>query len=293
MKSTITTCLLVLLTVVASGTYAIDLGDILNKTKQEQQAAPTTQQEQNQQTLSKEEGLNLFGEVSLADEVGIGRQVAGNLLGAAPLVKDDKLQKYVNSVGRWVALQSDRPDLEWHFSVIDSTDINAFAVPGGYVMVTKGLYQTLNSEAELAGVLAHEIGHVVRKHHLKLMKQGQLLEIGSKLLSQKVATKDEAIKKFIGSGAELFARSLDKNAEYEADRVAVVLATRAGYDSYGLPTVLQEIGQAGADESRVSLLFKTHPHPDNRLVKLGDAMGTAFDSYKGKTVAERFYRIKK
>jgi predicted Zn-dependent protease len=73
----------------------------------------------------------------------------------------------------------------------------------------------------------------------------------------------------------------------------VVLATRAGYDSYGLPAVLQEIGHAGADDSRVSLLFKTHRHPDDRLARRGDVMGTAFDRYKGKTVAERFYRIKK
>jgi predicted Zn-dependent protease len=293
MKRRITTCLLVLLACVATGAYAVGLGDILKKIEPEQQPAPTTQQEPKQQTPLEEQGLNLFGEVSLADEVRIGRRVAGNLLGTAPLVKDDQLQKYINSVGRLVSLLSDRADLEWHFGVIDSTDLNAFAAPGGYIMVTKGLYQTLKSEAELAGVLAHEIGHVIRKHHLKLMQQGRLLEIGSQLLSQTVGTKDEAIKKLIGSGAEVCARSLDKNAEYEADRIAVVLATRAGYDSYGLPAVLQEIGHAGADDSRVSLLFKTHPHPDDRLVRLGDAMGTAFDRYKGKTMAERFYRIKK
>jgi len=285
--------LFVLLIFVASGAYAVGFGDILKKINPEQRPAPTTQKEAKQQTPAEDEGVNLFGEVSLADEVRIGRRVAGNLLGAAPLVKDEKLQKYVNSVGRWVALQSDRPDLEWHFGVIDSTDINAFAAPGGYVMVTKGLYQAVNSEAELAGVLAHEIGHVIRKHHLKLMQQGRFLEIGSQFLSQKVGTKNEAIKKLVGSGAEVFARNLDKNAEYEADQIAVVLAARAGYDSYGLPAVLQEIGHAGADDSRVSLLFKTHPHPDDRLVRLGDAMGTAFDRYKGKTVAERFYRIKK
>lgn len=293
MKRTMATCLLVLL---ASGAYAVDLGDILKKIKPEQ-PAPTTPQETQQTPTDEENLLNLFGEVSLEDEVKIGRQVAGNLLGAAPLVKDDRLQRYVNSVGRWVALQSakesDHPDLEWHFGVIDSTDINAFAAPGGYVMVTKGLYQRLTSEAELAGVLAHEIGHVIRKHHLKLMQKGRLLEIGSRLLSKKVGSKDEAIKRLIGSGAEVFARSLDKNAEYEADRIAVVLATRAGYDSYGLPAVLQEIGHTGSDDSRVSLLFKTHPHPDDRLVHLGDAMGTAFDRHKGKIVAERFYRIRK
>lgn len=293
MKRTITTCLLVLL---ATGAYAVDLGDILRKIKPEQ-SAPATPQEPMQAPPEEEEGLSLFGEISLSDEVKIGRRVTGNLLGAAPLVKDDQLQKYVNSVGRWVALQSakesNHPDLEWHFGVIDSTDINAFAAPGGYIMVTKGLYQSLNSEAELAGVLAHEVGHVIRRHHLKLMQQGRLLDMGSRLLSKKVGSNDEAIKKLIGSGAEVFARSLDKDAEYEADRIAVVLATRAGYDSWGLPAVLQQIGHSGADDSRVGLLFKTHPHPDDRLVRLDADMGTAFDLYKGKTVAERFYRLKK
>ena len=291
MHKTIATCLSLLL-VLASGAAAIDLGEILKQITPEQQSVPTTQ-EQKQQTPPEAGSINLFGEVPLADEVRIGRRVAGNLLGAVPLVKDDRLQRYVNSVGRWVALQSDRPDMVWHFAVIDSIDINAFAAPGGYVLMTKGLYQALSSEAELAGVLAHEIGHVIRKHHLKLMQQGRWLEIGSQLLSQKVGTKDEAIKKLIGSGAEICARSLDKGAEYEADRIAVVLATRAGYDSYGLPAVLQAIGHTGTDDSRMGLLFKTHPHPDERLVQLGEAMGTAFDRYQGITLAGRLYEMKK
>jgi beta-barrel assembly-enhancing protease len=293
MKRRITIFLFALLTSISINAYAADLKDILKIIEPEQQKKtnPDTQQETRQQP-PEEEGLNLFGEVPLADEVRIGRRVAGNLLGAAALVKDDKLQNYVNNVGRWIAMQSERPDLDWHFGVIDSTDINAFAAPGGYVMVTKGLYQKLNSEAELAGVLAHEIGHVIRKHHLKLMQQGRLLELGTQFLSQKVGSKDESIKKLIGSGAEVFARSLDKDAEYEADRIAVVLVTRGGYDSFSLPAVLQEIGHTGADDSRVSLLFKTHPHPDDRLVHLDEAMGSDFDRYNGKTVTERFYRLK-
>lgn len=137
---------------------------------------------------------------SKEEEIAIGRQIAGNLLGAAPLVKDEGLQKYVNQVGRWVALQSERPDLPWHFGVIESTDINAFAAPGGYIFVTRGLYGLLGSEAELAGVLAHEIGHVIRQHHLKLLQQSRLIDVGGKLLS-KQAGDNSAVQKVIGSGA--------------------------------------------------------------------------------------------
>jgi len=91
------------------------------------------------------------------EELAIGRQAAGNLLGAAPLVNDLKLQQYVNLVGRWVASRSERADLNWRFGVVDSNDLNAFAAPGGYIFVTKGLYRLLHNESELAGVLAHEM----------------------------------------------------------------------------------------------------------------------------------------
>lgn len=241
--------------------------------------------------LQKPSGSANLGGYSEAEEVAIGRQIAGNLLGAAPLVQDNKLQKYVNNVGRWVATQSERPDLAWHFGVLETDDINAFAAPGGYIFVTRGLYNKLGNEAELAGVLAHEIGHVIRKHHLKILQQGKLLDAGSRLLGKQVG--DDRISGLIGSGAEIVSRSLDKGAEFEADRIGVVLAARAGYDVYGLPGVLQEIGHSTADDSSVALLFKTHPHPDERLSKLGDAIDSRFDGLEGQTAAKRLYKIKK
>lgn len=228
---------------------------------------------------------------SVEEEVAIGRQIVGNLLGAAPLVKDAKLQKYVNNVGRWVANQSERPELEWHFGVIDSNDVNAFAAPGCYIFVTRGLYRLLQSEAELAGVLAHEVGHVIRQHHLKILQQSKLLDLGSQLVAKNVGGNDK-VQGLIGSGAEIVSRSLDKEAEFEADRIAVVLATRAGYDSFGLPAVLQQIGHFAKNDGDVALLLKTHPHPDDRLGKLGAAMDDRFDGVKGKTLEKRLYRVK-
>lgn len=230
---------------------------------------------------------------SKEEEISLGREIAGNLLGAAPLVKDEALQKYVNSVGRWVASQSERPDLPWRFGVIESEDINAFAAPGGYVMITKGLYRKLSNEAQLAGVLGHEIGHVVKKHQLKVLQKQQLLNIGAGFLSDKYAKDNKLASKAIGTGAEISARSLDKSAEYEADRLGLSYATRAGYEPYGLTEVLQTIGQTNKNDSSVALLFKTHPHPDERLVALGDAIGSRLDNIKnGKTLEKRFYQLK-
>ncbi|HEY9277750.1 MAG TPA: M48 family metallopeptidase [Methylotenera sp.] len=230
---------------------------------------------------------------SKEEEITLGREIAGNLLGAAPLVKDAALQKYVNSVGRWVASQSERPELPWRFGVIESEDINAFAAPGGYIMLTKGLYRKLTNEAQLAGVLGHEIGHVVKKHQLKVLQKQQLLNMGAGFLSSKYAKDNKLVSRAIGTGAEISARSLDKSAEYEADRLGLSYAARAGYEPYGLTEVLQAIGQTNKTDGSVALLFKTHPHPDERLVALGDAIGNKLDNIKsGKTLENRFYQLK-
>lgn len=268
--------------------YGFNLGDLKSaaeEAKKKRDAAAAAKIE-----LEKKAKAAGLMEYSEEEEAAIGRQIAGNLLGAAPLVKDPQLQKYVNNVGRWVASQSERPDLPWHFGVIETSDINAFAAPGGYIFVTRGLYQMLNEESELAGVLAHEVGHVIRKHHLKILQKSQAVDQGGKLLERQ-AGGNERIRNLIGNGAEIVARSLDKNAEFESDRIAVVLAARAGYEAYGLPQVLQGIGHTGNDD-KVALLFKTHPHPDERFARLGDSMGSRFDNLKGKTLEPRFYRIK-
>jgi predicted Zn-dependent protease len=235
-----------------------------------------------------------LGEISQEEEIKIGKEIAGNLLGAAPLVKDDGLQQYVNRVGRWVASQSERPDLPWHFGVIESEDINAFATPGGFVLITKGLYRKLKNEAQLAGVLGHEISHVVKKHHLEILKKSQLISWGTGLVKDNMkGAGGGLVKNLIGNGAEICARGLDKDSEYEADRMGVILTARAGYDPYGLPDVLQEIGHVAKDDSSVALLFKTHPAPDDRLLKLGDAMGNRLDAVTGgKTLEERFYKLR-
>ncbi|PPD50579.1 MAG: peptidase [Methylotenera sp.] len=230
---------------------------------------------------------------SRAEEVALGREISGSVLGAASLVNDADLQKYVNNVGRWVASQSERPDLPWKFGVIESSDLNAFAAPGGYVLVTKGLYQKLQNEAQLAGVLGHEIAHVVKKHQLKVLQKQQLLGYGAGKLGELFSKNDKVAKKVIDSGAEISARSLDKDAEFEADRMGMVLATRAGYDAFSLGEVLQTIGQTNKTDNSVALLFKTHPHPDERLAKLGSSAGNKFDQVQhGKTLENRFYTLK-
>jgi beta-barrel assembly-enhancing protease len=289
--------IIVMLALVMPQADAFDLGDALKDAVKGNTSEKTTTggKDASSAKTAKNESKPAFSlqNPSRQDEINLGREITGNLLGAAPLVNDTALQTYVNKVGRWVANQGERADLPWHFGVIASDDINAFAAPGGYVVITRGLYRKLENEAQLAGVLAHEIAHVIRNHHLKILQKSQLLDFGAGLLSKQLGEENEVIQKVIGSGAEICARSLDKNAEFEADRMGVVLTARAGYEPYGLPEVLQAIGQTSKDDGRVALLFKTHPLPDDRLVKLDEAIGNRLDKIKdGKTLGERFYRLK-
>ena len=291
--------LFVLLATLASGAGAIDLDklkkleDQIKGTAEPSSPAPKAPASAQGAPTEQMPTIPPIGNVPEADEIKIGRQIAGNLLGAAPLVNNPALQGYVNRVGRWVASASERPDLKWTFGVIESNDVNAFAAPGGYVFLTRGLYRLLRDESELAGVLGHEIAHVVRKHHLKLLQKSQAIDVGSTLLKKQIGDQKIA-KTLIGSGAEILARGLDKDAEFEADRMGVVLAARAGYEPFGLPAVLQEISAASADSSSVALLFKTHPHPDERLARLGEAMGANFDKLKNsKSLKERLVPLPK
>jgi beta-barrel assembly-enhancing protease len=230
-------------------------------------------------------------EISQEEEIAIGKDLAATLLGAAPLVNDPKLQRYVNNVGRWIASQSERPDLPWQFGVLEAPQLNAFAVPGGTVFITRGLLERMRSEAELAGVLGHEITHVVKKHHLKAIQKGAMTALAGDALS--MALKDRggsvAREKLISLGTEMYGRGLDKSDELEADRFGVVIAARAGYDAYGLPAVLQTLQSLNAQDSQLALMFKTHPAPGERLDALSERMQPVLDAYSRQPqLGERF-----
>lgn len=241
-------------------------------------------------------GKNLRDAVRDVDEkqeAEIGREYAALLVGAAPLLANAEVQRYVNRVGRWVALHTERPDLDWQFGVLDSDNINAFATPGGYVLITKGLLARLKNEAELAGVLAHETAHVVKKHHLNAMKKGKGVEAGANVVSmyleQQGGRNAAAKEKLMGGMKEIMLRGLDKDDEFEADRMGVVIAARAGYDPFGLPSVLQMLQSLNPKDSELALMFATHPDPGSRLDALDRAMGTRLEPFaRQPQAAERY-----
>ncbi|NBT76211.1 MAG: peptidase [Betaproteobacteria bacterium] len=204
---------------------------------------------------------------SAQEELAVGRLVAGQILGAAKLLPNAELQRYVNLVGRRVADQSERKDAAWAFGVIDSSAINAFAGPGGKILITSALLQILESEDELAAVLAHEVAHVVRKHHYRVIRKQRMLEFGA----QSVAIKEDSSgmsEKLSGMVAQVLARGLDQSAEFEADRDGMVYAARAGYDASALIRVMEKLSAVSAKDPAGELLLSTHPSAENRRITM-------------------------
>ncbi len=209
--------------------------------------------------------------ISEKEEIQIGRELAGRMLGQIELVNDDNVQAYVNRVGRWVASQSERPDLPWRFGVANAGNVNALAMPGGTILITRGLYDLLDNEAQLAGVLGHEIAHVVKRHHVNVMRQQKLVSAGANIASARSGNNvlgQQALNFF----RNLFISGLDKNSEFDADATGVILAARAGYNAFGLAEVLHKIGARGGADPSVADLFGSHPSPAERLSKLGELL---------------------
>ena len=237
-----------------------------------------------------------------AQEELIGQQAALTILSGAPLVNAPEIQTYVNRVGHWIALQSERPDLEWRFGVVNSRAANAWAAPGGYVFITSGMLANMQSEAELAGVLAHEITHVTQKHHLKAVQKSLRNELlvdiasmardstGSDSRTAQMSY-DPRIQQLNKSLGNLYDKGLSRDDEYEADRLGVALAARAGYDPFGLAVVLQTLGSHKADDSTLKAMLKTHPSTNDRLKKLEPVLEELSETAEGQTLDERFASI--
>jgi beta-barrel assembly-enhancing protease len=234
-------------------------------------------------------------ELTEAEEQEAGDGMAASFLGAVPIHKDAELQRYVNRVGRWVAAQSLRPDIKWSFAVLDTPTINAFAVPGGTIFVSAGLLKRLKSEAELAGVLGHEVAHVMQRHHVKAIQAAAKTDLAKMVATEAIdsragrsALSKEGIKLLTNTGLDVMTKGLDKSDEYEADRIGAVLAARAGYDPYGMVAVVQMLAAMKPEESGVSLLMSTHPTPSDRLVELEKLVATLDKHATQPQVQERF-----
>lgn len=224
------------------------------------------------------------------EELDLGRVVAARILATYPLSKNERLQEYVTLVGNTVALYSARPALPWHFSVLDTPDVNAFAAPGGYVFVTTGALAQMHSEAELAAVLGHEIAHVTEKHILKEVKRANVFSAGVDAVSASYGSgglTEELGKKISNLANEkLFKTGIGRREELDSDRIGVELAEAAGYRAsayVGFLEVLQ--GLSDAHSSSFKTLAATHPKPADRVKAIHIA-----EADKGRLLDDRWAR---
>lgn len=244
------------------------------------------------------------GDLSEKNERNMGAQMVAIVLGSAPVHSNKELQSYVNRVGYWVALHSERPKLEWQFAVVDTSAVNAFAMPGGFIVVTSGMLDLLSNEAELAAVLAHEIAHVNNRHYLKAMEKMESLSLASDIAffagdvyqanrgdNNREFYRNKAVaKKLLNTTAELYSKGLERGDEFEADSHAVTLVARAGYDPYAVAHVLQKLASLSTDDSNLQLLFNSHPKPDDRI----DSVQATFDQLslsQGAVIEKRFVQV--
>lgn len=210
------------------------------------------------------------------EEYYLGRAVAAMILAKYQLYNNNQIQHYLNLVGQTVALSSERPYTHggYHFAVLDTEEVNAFACPGGIIFITKGMLKSLNNEEELAAVLAHEVAHVSLRHGVSAIKASRwadvVLAIGteaaksytsaeiSKLVSLFEDSIDDVFKKIVVNG-------YGKDQEIEADEKGIAYANNAGFDPKGLPAFLDRL----IDSHKASKdgLFKTHPGTKERTEK--------------------------
>jgi len=202
------------------------------------------------------------------DEVQAGKEITAIYLGAAPLLEDSAAQRYVNLVGRHLADQSTRPALPWTFGILATESVNAFSAPGGFVLLTQGLMDLLETEDELAAILAHEIAHVVREHHWAIIQKQQQASALIARMQGNMKSQNALFSEMNSLFSDMMTRGLDKEAEFEADRDAVVLPANAGYDSSAMLSVLEKLDSLKADSAETQLLFQTHPSPMQRMDQL-------------------------
>jgi beta-barrel assembly-enhancing protease len=220
--------------------------------------------------------------VSPAIEDSMGQSVAVSLTNSYQLTRDTALNKYVSLVGLTIVNASDRPVGNWQFGVLESNEVNAFAGPNGYIFVTRGALNQMDNEAQLAGVLAHEVTHVLHHHGLEGVKNSATVEFAKSLadtyvndptgLSRQLATPAIATVAKNGYG---------QGQENDADATAIRLMAAAGYDANGLPQFLSKLQSAGGGA------FSTHPGKAERISKTR-AIIAHLGNPKGKTLADRF-----
>jgi len=211
--------------------------------------------------------------ISEDEELKIGADVSAKIRQRFGVVQDPAITTYVTLVGTLLARTTDRPDLPWTFVVLDTDGVNAFAAPGGYVHVTRGALGLIQNEAQLAGVLGHEIGHVTRKHTVNAITKSKIVSAGTN-----AALKDRSalLDRFADAAYKsVLENAFDRGDELDADGVGVGLARRVGYAPGALADFLARLDERNSGQPEPNGLFASHPETKERITKIHALAGGA------------------
>jgi len=208
--------------------------------------------------------------ISQQQEVQMGQEYATQINAQLPIVQDPELNRYINVLGDSIARLTSRADLDWHFFIVDSKEVNAFAVPGGFVYVNRGLIERTDRMDEVAGVLGHEIGHVLRRHTVKQMEKAQGANIGVTLacVLTSICNSQVAGAAINIAGGAVFAR-FSRQDEAEADQEGFNNVVRAGISPVGMVTMFQKLlEERKSRPAGVEAWFLTHPLEEDRITAI-------------------------
>ena len=200
-------------------------------------------------------------------EKALGQEAAAQIDSAVPMVADDAANSYVTNLGTALATASDDRNRDWRFRIVDAEVLNAFALPGGFVYVNRGLIERATSSSELAGVLGHEIGHVLLRHSAERIEKQQKTNVGVSVVCglTNICSSEAARVAIDVGGAALFAR-FSRRDELEADSAAVGIVSRAGYDPQGIATMFAKLLETRDQRpDMVEGWFASHPMEEDRI----------------------------
>jgi predicted Zn-dependent protease len=204
--------------------------------------------------------------VTEEEEKQLGEQVSQQLRNRFGVMQDEKVTKYVTLVGTVLAQASSKPKLDWKFVVLDTDGVNAYAAPGGFVHITRGLLGLMKNEAELAGVLGHEVTHITARHTVEAIKKGKLVNMGSEAAGSGGGLRQQFISRMAAAAFnKIFEGEFSRDDEDESDRVGSQLANKVGYAPNGIADVLRKIQARNGARQERNGMFASHPAIKDRI----------------------------
>lgn len=237
-------------------------------------------------------GHNELMLVSESQEIAMGQQYDSQVVATIGLYPDPALQSYIQTLGKRLAATSERPNLPWTFRVVDDPAVNAFAVPGGFVYVTRGILAHMNNEAQLATVVGHEIGHVTARHTAAEMSKEQVATLG--LVVGSIANKQVAQYAGVAQQAlSVLFLKFSRDNENQADELGVRYSSRANFDSREMVNVMKVLDRLSATEGgRLPEWLSTHPNPGNRVEHISSLISKQQTDFTGATINREGYERK-